>query len=125
MDLYHTLLTVRGHRPPASADGRDISELLRCPTAALSREALFFHYPHYYATTTPVSAVRLGDWKLLEYFEEPRVELYNLERDLGETRNLAADYPEKAETLLQRLRAWRQSVDAALPQPNLDYHPRR
>jgi arylsulfatase A len=62
---------------------------LRNPAARLNRDALFFHYPHYYATTSPVSAVRARDWKLLEYHEDGHLELYNLANDLAESNNLA------------------------------------
>jgi arylsulfatase A-like enzyme len=82
---------------------------------------LYFHYPHYYPTTTPVSAIRAGDWKLLEYFEEGQVELYNLRDDLAESTNLAPQRSEVAANLQKRLHAWRKQVNAALPQPNPDH----
>ena len=69
-------------------DGVSLMPLLKNPSAKLDRDALFFHYPHYYATTTPVSAIRQGDWKLLEYFEDHHLELYNLKDDLGELTEL-------------------------------------
>ena len=92
--------------------------MLRDPKAKLSRDALYFHYPHYYPTTTPVSAVRKGDWKLLEYFEDGRVELFNLKKDLGETKDLSTTEPKIAKALATELRAWRQEVGALLPEPN-------
>jgi hypothetical protein len=88
---------------------------LRDPHAHLSREALYFHYPHYYPTTTPVSAIRAGDWKLLEYYEDGRLELYNLKDDLGESRNLAGELPEKAKELRDRLSQWKDRVGVQLP----------
>ena len=75
------------------------------------------HYPHYYATTTPVSSIRRGDWKLLEYFEDSRVELYNLADDLGETPDLASARPELADALRAELRQWRSDVHAQMPSP--------
>lgn len=123
-DLFHTLLAAAGLQPPPEArDGLNLAPLLKNPTARLDRDALFFHYPHYYATTTPVSAIRTRDWKLLEYFEDNRVELYNLADDPGEQRDLAAQMPDKAAELRQRLHAWRQSVGAALPKPNPNFQP--
>jgi hypothetical protein len=56
----------------------------------------------------PYGAVRAGDFKLIEFYDDNRVELYNLREDLGETRDLAASLPEKAAELRQRLHAWRQ-----------------
>ena len=121
-DMLQTLLHIAGLPPSAdAADGLDLTPLLKDPGAKLGRDALFFHYPHYYETTTPVSAVRMGDWKLLEYFEDHRLELYNLRDDIGELRNLAAQQPDRAAELLARLSAWREKVGAALPTPNPDF----
>jgi arylsulfatase A-like enzyme len=100
MDLFPTLLLAAGvSLPGTKLDGVDLSPVLKDPTAKLGRDALFFHFPHYYPTTTPVSAVREGDWKLLEYFEDDHVELYHLSEDVGERRDLAAERPEKANQL--------------------------
>jgi arylsulfatase A-like enzyme len=123
MDLFATLLAAGGGKPAADTklDGIDLLPLLRDPGAKLERDALFFHYPHYYETTTPVSAVRARDWKLLEYFEDNRVELYNLKDDPGEKTDLATRQPAKANELRQRLHAWREAVGAALPKKNPDY----
>ncbi len=97
MDIFSTLLAASGvaPAPDAHVDGVDLTPLLRNPTAKLNRDALFWHYPHYYETTTPVSTVRARDWKLLEYFQDNHVELYNLKDDLGEKSDLAKQMPEK------------------------------
>lgn len=125
-DLFPTLLAAAGlPQSPDAPDGLDLAPLLRNPAARLERDALFFHYPHYYATTSPVSAVRQGDWKLLEYFEDRHVELYDLGEDPGETRDLAAQRPGQADALRARLQAWRDAVGAALPAPNPDFRERR
>jgi arylsulfatase A-like enzyme len=119
MDLFHTLApAVSSKEVPEPADGRDLQGLLQHPGTKLNREALYFHYPHYYATTTPVGAIRSGDWKLLEYFEDGRLELYNLKDDLGEKTDLAPQLPDKAASLLQQLHHWRTQVGAASPSPN-------
>ena len=125
MDLSPTLLAAAGVAPAeVKLDGLDLGPLLKNPTARLDRDALFFHYPHYYGTTTPVSAVRAGDWKLLEYFEDEHVELYNLREDPGETTDLASQMPGKADQLRARLNAWRGEVGAALPTPNPNFKPK-
>ena len=63
--------------------------------------------------------MRAGDWKLIEFFEDHRLELYNLQDDIGERHNLAAEQPQKAAELNRRLQAWRSSVGAdATPNPN-------
>ena len=125
MDLFTTLLGAAGLNAPSEvvSDGLDLKPLLKQPTAKLDRDALFFHYPHYYETTTPVSAVRAGDWKLLEYLEDDHVELYNLKADLSEQHNLAKEMPDRAKALRDRLHEWRDSVGAALPTANPDYQP--
>lgn len=124
-DIYHTLHPLVAEKADvynkAMDDGMNITKLLKDPKAKLGREALYFHYPHYYPTTTPVSGVRKGDWKLLEYFEDQRIELYNLKEDLSEAHNLATDRPSKAAELKKQLHTWRQSVSASLPQPNPNY----
>ena len=122
IDYYRTILTAAGLEGDRDylrdVDGVDLAPLLRNPERAPDRSALFFHYPHYYATTSPVSAVRAGDWKLLRYYEDQRLELYNLAEDMGESRNLVAEQPETASALLQRLEAWLERVDAQHPTPS-------
>ena len=117
-DLFPTLLRAAGRPVPDSIDGLDLSALLRDPAARLGRDALYFHYPHYYETTTPVGAIRTGDWKLLEYFEDGRIELYDLAADPGEKRNLAAAEPARAAELRTRLARWRSEVGAKMPTVN-------
>lgn len=99
-------------------DGISLLPVLHDPDAKLPREELGWHYPHYYPTTTPVSAIRYRQWKLLEYYEDGRLELYNLEDDLGETQNLANRLPEKTAELHSRLKEWRSRMGAQLPQKN-------
>ncbi|HET6456890.1 MAG TPA: sulfatase/phosphatase domain-containing protein, partial [Armatimonadota bacterium] len=86
------------------------------------RKTFYWHYPHYHRCT-PGGAIRDGDWKLIEFFEDGHVELYNLKDDLSETTDLAAKMPEKAEELRKKLADWRKSVDASMPTPNPDYEP--
>jgi arylsulfatase A-like enzyme len=123
MDLFPTLLGASGSSAAAGTtlDGMDLMPLLRTPGARLDRDALFFHYPHYYDTTTPVSAVRAREWKLLEYFEDNRVELFNLKADPGEQSDLAPQSPTVVSELRERLHTWRHTVDAALPRANPNF----
>jgi arylsulfatase A len=118
MDLFRTFTELAGADGASGSDSLSLMPLLKNPKARLQRDALFFHYPHYYPTTSPVSAVRLGDWKLLEYHEDNRLELFDLKEDLGESIDLAARRPEKASELRERLHAWRTSVKAGMPTPN-------
>lgn len=128
-DFFPTIveLCAGGGAVPAPAgplDGLSLVPLLEQPKAHLQREAIFFHYPHYYPTTTPASAVRVGDWKLLEYFEDHHVELYNLRDDLGERYELAGQQPERAARLRTRLHDWWKQTRAQLPRANPAYEPK-
>lgn len=99
-------------------DGVSLVPVLRDPTARLAREALFWHYPHYHpGGATPYGAVRAGAWKLIEFYEDMHVELYNLADDVGEQHNLAGARPEIAAALRDRLHRWRQEVGAQMPTP--------
>ena len=122
IDFYPTFLDITGlagdSKHNADMDGHSLMPLLKNPAAKLKREFLYWHYPHYYPTTTPVSSIRKGDWKLLEYFEDNHIELYNLKNDIGEQKNLAETMPEKAEELRKHLDAWRKAVDAQMPKKN-------
>ena len=70
-------------------------------------------------------AIRLGDDKLIEFFEDSHIELYNLNDDLSEANNLAAAQPAIAEQLLKSLHTWQQNINARMPVPNPDYDPNR
>ena len=119
IDYYRTMLSMAGlpgdREHNRTVDGIDLTPLLRDPDHAPDRAALYFHYPHYYATTTPVSALRVGHWKLLRYYEDSRIELYDLAEDLGEQRNLAVDRPEVASALKNRLEAWWDQMNVQHP----------
>ena len=123
IDYYRTILSIAGLEGDRdynrTVDGINLVPVLRHPASESERTALFFHYPHYYATTSPVSAVRVGDWKLLRYYEDASVELYNLSDDIGERRDLAGEQPDTAAALLHRLDAWLERVDAQHPSPRL------
>lgn len=121
-DLFRTLAAAAGLAKlgDAPTDGLDLTPLLRKTDTKLPRNALFFHYPHYYHAppSTPASAVRAGPWKLVEYFEDERIELYDLSTDPGEQSDLSNQMPDRAAALRRQLHAWRKSVNAALPERN-------
>ncbi|NIA13942.1 MAG: sulfatase-like hydrolase/transferase [Nitrospiraceae bacterium] len=125
VDFYPTFLDVSGAAQPHAhiLDGVSLVPLLK-GGKRLKRKNIYWHYPHYHHST-PAGAVRAGDWKLIEFFEDGRLELYNLRDDIGETRNLAAEQPKRAEKLRKRLAAWRDSLDAAMPVPNPNHDPAR
>ncbi len=123
MDLYPTLLEIAGiqTRPMQHVDGVSLVPVLE-GWSGPKREALFWHFPHYHGSgNVPSGAVRVGDYKLVEWFEDGRIELYDLAGDVGETEDLAATMPEKAEELRTLLDDWRREVGARMPSPNPDW----
>ncbi len=124
VDLYPTLLEIAGAAPEPGAvlDGHSFLDVLGGGAAA--RGPLFWHFPGYLGAgqgtwrTTPAGAIREGDWKLQEFFEDGRRELYNLKDDPGERRDLTAAQKDKAAELHARLVAWRASVNAPMPAKN-------
>jgi uncharacterized sulfatase len=125
VDFYPTFLEIVGRQgdPKQVLDGESLIPLLK-QSGKHERDAIFWHYPHYHHSS-PAGAVRRGDWKLIEFFEDGRVELYNLKEDIGEAKNLATEKPDIARRLQRRLAGWRRSVNAAMPTPNPDFDPER
>jgi arylsulfatase A-like enzyme len=131
VDVYPTLLEIAGARPPADyvLDGVSLAPLLRDPDAGLNREAIFHHFPGYlgfgsgFWRTMPVGVIHAGDWKLMEYFEDHRLELYNLRDDIGELDNLAGRMPDKTKELHTKMLAWREAIKASMPTPNSPRNP--
>ncbi len=126
VDLYPTFLEIAGAAAPENQplDGESLAPLFRDPKAALKRDAIYQHFPGYLGAgentwrTTPVGLIQSGPWKLMEFFEDHRLELYNLNDDIGETKNLATAQPEKTRELHAKMIAWRESVGAKMPTPN-------
>jgi arylsulfatase A-like enzyme len=121
VDLFPTLADLAAAPMPAQdVDGVSIASLLR-GSNRLNRTDLFWHFPGYLGTghgqwrTTPVGAIRSGDYKLLQFFENDRVELYNLATDIGERNNLARVKPALANQLKAKLMVWRESIEAPMP----------
>jgi arylsulfatase A-like enzyme len=122
-DFYPTILEMAGlpPKPEQHRDGLSLVPLLK-ESGTFPERALFWHYPHYSNQGgAPSGAVRAGDYKLIEFYEDSRIELYNLRDDIGEQHDLAAEMPAKAAELRKMLRDWRDDVGAAMPQPNPNY----
>jgi len=119
-DFYPTMLDMAGlpSVPDQHQDGVSLVPVLE-GGSSLGRYEIYWHYPHYgNQGAGPGAAIRSGDFKLIEFYEDNHIELYNLKDDIGEQRNLAADMPEKAEQLLGKLHRWQKDVDAQMPAPN-------
>jgi arylsulfatase A-like enzyme len=124
IDLFPTLLTMAGIKRFPHVDGCSMVELLKKPTASLHRSALYWHYPHYHPLgATPYSAILKGSQRLIEFLEDGKIELYDLEQDPSEQRDVSQERPEQCKKLLKELWAWRTSVDAQMPTLNPAYKP--
>ncbi len=134
-----------GHAPLPTdqpVDGKSFVPLLK-GEPALENRSIFWHFPLYLQgngkqnfiplpggtvgegmgwRTTPASAIRKGDWKLIEFFEDSRIELYNLKEDVSETKNLASENKEKASELRKELNMWQKTANAPIPRESNPYY---
>lgn len=123
-DFLETALEASGGRKPADPKTDGVSLLPVFEGKKLAERALYWHYPHYANQgSRPGGAVRAGDYKLIEFYEDGRRELFDVKKDLSESRNLAADKPDVVKDLAAKLDAWRKEVGAKMPTPNPDYTP--
>lgn len=125
-DLYPTCLQAAGLelRPHQHRDGVSLAGLLQGGPPIQDR-SLFWHYPHYneHPSSVPCSVIRKGNWKLIESFDPTLLELYDLQNDLSESKNLADEQPQRVASLLSELKQWRAEVGAEPMQPNPDFDP--
>ena len=133
VDFFPTFLEILDlqNKAPNTIDGLSLLPLLR-QTGPLNARAIYWHYPHYHSSSIgPGGAVRMGDYKLLEWFDETicgpsnRFELYDLKHDIGEKNNLAKKLPRKTRQLKELLANWRKKVGAQSMTPNPDYDPQK
>lgn len=131
LDIYPTILSAAGisNQNSKILDGQSLMPLLMKEKEAIDERALFWHFPIYlqstnfkfkdgrdqYFRTRPGSVIRKGKWKLHEYFEDGSFELYDLENDIGEEKNLVNEFPEIKKELYQLLNDWRMEVHADMP----------
>ena len=131
VDLFPTLLALAGAAAPTghALDGLDLRPLLTGTERALRRDGLYWHFPGYLGSgrdiwrTTPAGAIRVGDFKLLEFFEDGRLELYNLRADARQKHDLAKEEPHRVRELHAKLQAWRKAVQAPMPVRRADGRP--
>ena len=119
-DYFPTILQLAGleARPELAADGQSFVAVFRGERLEQQRP-LAWHYPHYHGSEwTPGAALRLGDWKLIEFYEDGDAELYDLGRDPGERKNLAASQPEQLAKMRGMLAAWQKQLGAVMAAPN-------
>lgn len=125
VDFWPTIAEIAGTRQKFKhvIDGLSLVPVLK-GSGQLKDRALYWHYPHYHHTT-PGGAIRHGDYKLIEYFEDGKLELYNLAKDIGETTDLSKKEPQKTKQLHAMLKAWRKNVGAKMPTKNKYHAPKR
>ena len=133
VDFFPTFLEILDlkDKAPNTIDGLSLLPLLK-QTGTLNRQAIYWHYPHYHSSSIgPGGAVRMGDYKLIEWFDETicgpanRFELYNLKQDIAEQNNLSKNMPRKTEQLRKLLANWRKKVGAQMMTPNPNYDPKK
>jgi arylsulfatase A-like enzyme len=123
VDLFPTLIELTQAKRPQSQplDGVSLLPVLFDQSPTLKREALYWHFPGYLGSghdvwrTTPAGAIRVGNFKLLEFFEDGRLELYDVRADVSQKHDLAGDKPDVVRTLHAQLKAWRESIHAPMP----------
>ncbi|MFN0198351.1 MAG: sulfatase-like hydrolase/transferase [Planctomycetaceae bacterium] len=122
-DLVPTLLEAAGIDPAKSVgplDGVSIMKLLH--SESMPDRTLYWHFPNYTNQgSRPAGAIRDGNWKLIEHFEDGSIELFDLNKDISETKNLVASEPQRAAELLAKLQIWRTTIGARMPRPNPDF----
>ncbi len=122
-DLFPTLAEIAGAELPKDRelDGVSLLSLFRGQSETLPRDCMYWHYPHYHYSSReggqPSGAIRSGDWKLIEFFEDGRLELYNLRTDEAEQHNVADKHPQLRDKLHRQLVEWRQRLQVQMPQP--------
>ncbi|QDU41404.1 Arylsulfatase [Maioricimonas rarisocia] len=124
VDLYPTFVELAGGTLPEdyTLDGTSAVDVLKQPSAAHERPPIYWHFPGYLESyieedvwrTTPVSVIRDGNFKLLEFFEDDRLELYDLSKDIEEKHDLSTELPEKTRALHEKLEAWRDETGALM-----------
>jgi len=125
-NFYPTILEMAGIEltPNQHIDGVSMVSIATNDKSQNDLQTLFWHYPHYgNQGGTPGAAIRKGNYKLIEFFEDSRVELYDLDVDIGEKNNLIKEFPNVASELLSELHAWQKKVDAKPTSPNPFYEP--
>ena len=123
VDFYPTILDMAGLplKPEQHIDGVSLLPILK-GDKKFKRGPIYFHYPHYGGKgDTPAGAVRDGDYKLIEFYEDGHVELYNLKNDISEKTDLSKKKPQLASRLLKELQDWRKACGAKMPVHNPDY----
>jgi arylsulfatase A-like enzyme len=115
MDLHATIMDAVEQPQPTLTDGVSLLPIVDAKPHTSFERPFYFHFPHYYPTTTPASGIRDGVWKLIHYYEDGHDELFDLKSDPGEVQNVLGSNPEKGKELRSKLENWIKQVNAPLP----------
>jgi len=121
-DFYPTILDLLSIKSdPIQKDGQTLSPILKNQTIDQPKN-LYWHFPHYHGSgNKPSAAIRSGNYKLIEWFEDGAIELYDLKNDIGEQENLVDRMPEKVADLKNKLQEWQKGIGALYPVSNPDF----
>ena len=123
IDFYPTLMEIAGVKTDHEVDGISLVPELQ-QNSSIERDALYWHYPHYSNQGgIPSGAIRMGDWKLIERYEDGSLHLYNLINDIGEKNDLAEQYPDRVNSMKAKLQAWYKNVEAQFLRPKDPWKP--
>ncbi len=122
-DFYPTLLEMAGLKPMPQQHTGGVSIVPLLKGNGINREALYWHYPHYgNQGGAPGAAMRMGKWKLIEWYENNTVELFDLEKDMAEQNNVANDFSEIKNRMLGMLHDWQKKQGAVMPTINPSFN---
>ncbi len=129
VDFYPTILEVtKAPKPEQILDGQSLVEIWnKSDQSEWKKRPLYWHFPGYLQAdvktgtwrTTPAGAIRFGDYKLIEFFETGKKELYHLKNDIGETKDLSKTNPKMTSQLYEMLLNWRKGIGAPMPEMKL------
>lgn len=125
MDYFSTILAALNlDFQSYKTDGKNLMSLVMGEENELDERDLFWHYPHYHELgATPYSAIRSGKYRLIEYHLDGNIELYDLDNDIGERKELSRQMPDVVHRLKQRLYDWLEDTNAQIPRENPNYDP--
>ncbi|MHC4113419.1 MAG: sulfatase/phosphatase domain-containing protein [Planctomycetota bacterium] len=126
VDYFPTICRTVGVPLPGDRDIDGVSlvkHLKSSGTSKLSRDAIFWHFPHYRGGIVPYSIIRAGDWKLIKRYDGKTFELFNLKTDLSEKNDLSQRFSEKVKELDAKLSRWLRATGAKMPKQNPAYQP--
>ncbi len=126
VDFFPTMLDLAGLplQPKRNIDGQSLLPQLRGDDSGT--RTFHTHYPHYHGSAwKPGASIRDGDWKLIEWYEDGKLELFNLKKDIGEKSDLAKKHPDKVKTLAAQLAKWRKETGAKMPKTNKKFDPNK